>query len=71
YLHNKSLRSRAKTYVKKILELVEESKIKQARELMPVAHKNIDKAAQKGALHKNRAARMKSRINRNINSKKS
>lgn len=31
-------------------------------EQLPLAHSQIDKAAQKGVLHKNTAARMKSRL---------
>ena len=40
-----------------------------AKELMPVAASSLDVAARKGVLHKNTAARLKSRIAKAVNKK--
>jgi small subunit ribosomal protein S20 len=62
-LKNKSLRSRVKTYVRKVNETADAG-------ILPEASKYIDMAANKGAIHKNKAARLKSRIAAKINSAK-
>ena len=50
----------------KIKKLVKEDKKDEAKKLLPKAYKLIDKAA-KGYLHKNTAARKKSRLTKLIN----
>lgn len=67
YLGNKSLRSRAKTYIRKVAEASAKGEIKEVQNLMPEASKYIDMAASKGAIHKNKASRLKSRLAKKIN----
>ena len=51
---------------KGILKLVNEKKAKAAVEILPNVYQAIDKAAKKGVIKTNTAARMKSRISRRI-----
>jgi len=48
--------------VKKIKKLVAEKKLAEAQKLISSAYKACDKAAKNGTIHKNTAARKKSRI---------
>ena len=63
---NAGYRSMFRTFIKKVLAAVEAGDKEQAQ----VAYKNavevIDKTASKGLIHKNKAARHKSRLNRAI-----
>ncbi len=66
-LRNRVYRSAARTYVKKVRRLIEEGKLEEARVAMVSAVKALDKAAEKGILHKNNAARRKSRLFKLLN----
>ncbi|MBX2866530.1 30S ribosomal protein S20 [Candidatus Kaiserbacteria bacterium] len=48
--------------VKKMRKLVAAGSVKEAQELMPTAQKAIDKAAKRGVIKENTAARKKSRL---------
>lgn len=66
-LHNRVYRSAARTYVKKVRRLIEEGDLDSARIAIVSAVKALDKAAQKGVIHKNNAARRKSRLFKLLN----
>jgi small subunit ribosomal protein S20 len=66
---NKPFRRNAELLVKKVLKLTTSGKAKEAAELVNSAYKAIDKAAKKNILHKNTAARQKSRIARAVTTK--
>ncbi|PMQ02100.1 MAG: 30S ribosomal protein S20 [Dictyoglomus sp. NZ13-RE01] len=68
-LRNRLRLGRIKFYTKKFLKLLEENKIEEAKQVLPLAISAIDKAAQKGTLHKNTAARKKSRLMKLLNEK--
>lgn len=59
---NKSVRTSLKTYIKKVRNAVEAGDEAQIAEALRLAYKNIDKAAQRGIIHKNQAGRRKSRV---------
>lgn len=59
---NMSARSAYRTYVKNVLKAVDEGNVALANEAYRKAQPMIDKAAQKGLIHKNKAARVKSRL---------
>ena len=59
---NQVFRSRARTYVKKTRVLVEQGRLEEARETAQQAVSTLDKAAVKGIIHPNNAARRKSRL---------
>jgi len=60
-------RSRARTFVKKARRLIEEGQFDEAQEVVRQAISALDKAAEKGIIHKNNAARRKSRLMRRFN----
>ncbi len=64
---NKSLKSRYKTRVKNVEHLLVANNIEDAKVALQLAQKDIDKAASRGAIHKNKAARQKSKIARSLN----
>jgi small subunit ribosomal protein S20 len=53
-----------KDEIKKIERLVKEKKVEEARKIVPVVFKAIDKAAKKGVIKKNNAANKKSRVSK-------
>ncbi|MGQ9473531.1 MAG: 30S ribosomal protein S20 [Candidatus Caldatribacteriaceae bacterium] len=66
-LRNKSIQSNAKTYVKKFLELIQNGKTGEAKIFLSEVSKKVDMAASKGVFHKNKAARIKSRLAHRLN----
>jgi len=66
-LRNQMYRSRAKTAIKKARRLIEAGQFEEAREAVRIAYSVLDKAAEKGVLHKNNAARRKARLMRLYN----
>ena len=60
--HNASARSMYRTYVKNVLKAVETGDSTAAAAAYVKAQPVIDKAAAKGLMHKNKAARLKSRL---------
>ena len=59
---NNEITARTKTAVKKFEKEVKNGNKEQAIEKLNIAIKNIDKAEAKGLMHKNTAARQKSRL---------
>ena len=59
---NAPVRSRVKTFIKKARLDIDSGQIEQAQEDVRKAVSALDKAAQKGVIHKNNAARRKSRL---------
>ncbi|WP_457567910.1 30S ribosomal protein S20 [Desulfurobacterium sp.] len=57
---------RLKTESKKVLKAVEEKNLELAREQLKVAMKYIERAAARGVIHKNEAARRMSKIARAV-----
>lgn len=66
-LRNKMIKSRAKTAVKKVYAAKDSGNIKDASAALSLATSAIDHAASKGVLHKNTAARKKSRLAKMVN----
>ncbi len=64
---NKPVRSQVKTYVKKAEQLISSNEPESAREAVQRAMTALDKAAQKGVIHPNNAARRKSRLMKKLN----
>jgi small subunit ribosomal protein S20 len=61
-VHNRLHRSRARTYVKNSRELIGEKEIVSAKSEVEKAISALDRAAGKGVIHANNAARRKSRL---------
>lgn len=66
-MKNASVKSHVKTQIKKILTAVEEKNLEKSKDELYTTIKVIDKAAAKGVLHKNNAARKVSRLTRKVN----
>ena len=64
---NQIHRSRARTYIKKTRRLIEAGQLQDADTMAQQAASALDKAAQKGILHRNNAARRKSRLMKQLN----
>ena len=67
---NQVHRSRARTYVKRAQKLIAAGQIEEGEAMVQQATSALDKAAQKGVIHKNKAARSKSRLIRQLNQAK-
>lgn len=64
--HNIGLRSMVRTYIKKVVAAIESRDIEGAKSAYADAVPVLDRMADKGILHKNKAARHKSRLNKQI-----
>ena len=65
-LRNRLFTGRARTYVKHARSTIEEGTPEDARTATLAAISALDKAAEKGIIHKNNAARRKSRLMRHL-----
>lgn len=65
-LHNASLRSMVRTYIKKVLAAIASKDYDAATTAYQQAVPVIDRMADKGIIHKNKAARHKSRLNKAV-----
>ena len=63
---NRVFRGRARTFVKKARLAIDSGDLEAARTATIEAVKELDKAAQKGVLHKNNASRRKSRLMKSL-----
>lgn len=61
--HNASLRSMGRTYLKKVVNAIAAGDLEAAKAAYAAAVPVIDRIADKGLIHKNKAARHKSRLN--------
>ena len=66
-LRNKSIRSLCKTNITKAEKLIFSGELEPAREAVVAAISSLDKAAEKGVIHPNNAARRKSRLMKKLN----
>ncbi len=64
--HNASLRSLVRTNIKKVISAINSGDVEQARAAYNSAVPVIDRMADKGIIHKNKAARHKSRLNAQV-----
>lgn len=59
---NSRIRSSVKTFEKKLLSMVSEGKLDEAKDVFKTVSSKLDRAAKKGVMHKNTAARKISRL---------
>lgn len=67
-LRNRMIKSALKTTIKKFLTAIQAGNAEEAKATFVAAVKAIDMAASKGVIHKNKAARDKSRLAAKLNS---
>jgi small subunit ribosomal protein S20 len=63
---NRAVKSTLKTSIRKVLEAVSSGDTEAAKTQLRGAAKTADQAAAKGTIHKNRAARIKSRLSARV-----
>ena len=59
---NRGHKTKVRTYIKKLRAALDSGKSDEVQQVLPDAISVIDKSVQKGVLHKNAAARYKSRL---------
>jgi|TARA_B100000287_G_scaffold66056_1_gene57651 small subunit ribosomal protein S20 len=64
--HNASLRSLVRTKIKGVVAAIKSGDVEKAREAYTQAVPVIDRMADKGIIHKNKAARHKSRLSAQV-----
>jgi len=64
--HNTSQKSAARTLIKKVLSLISSGKKEDARAAIGSMIAGLDRLAGRGLIHANKAARLKSRINKKL-----
>ncbi|KEI72864.1 30S ribosomal protein S20 [Endozoicomonas elysicola] len=64
--HNASLRSMVRTSIKKVIKAIDGKDVEAAQAALTAAVPVIDRMADKGIIHKNKAARHKSRLNAQV-----
>jgi small subunit ribosomal protein S20 len=64
---NRNNKGRLRTSIRKLRAALTEADASAVQELLPVTISTIDKAVQKGVLHRNAAARYKSRLTTRVN----
>jgi small subunit ribosomal protein S20 len=63
---NRKNKSVLRSQVKKLREAIQQPDKEAAQKLVPQTISLIDKSSKKGAIHKNKAARLKSRLTRKV-----
>ncbi|MEO1614796.1 MAG: 30S ribosomal protein S20 [Planctomycetota bacterium] len=66
--HNRTLRSRMRTQIRRVREAVEAGDSGTAQSEFRIATKRLDQAVAKNLIHKNTAARSKSRLSKLVKS---
>lgn len=64
---NRMIRTRARTFVKYARQAIAQADLEAARKAIQEACRELDQAARKGVIHKNTAARLKSRLMQQFN----
>ena len=64
--HNSQIRAKSRTFVKKVAYAVAAGDKKEAVSGFATMQKNLDQAVSKGLIHKNQAARKKTRLSAKI-----
>ena len=64
--HNSQIRAKVRTFMKKVAHAIAAGDKKEAISGFAVMQKNVDQAVSKGLIHKNQAARKKSRLSTQI-----
>jgi len=66
-MRNRKVRSETRTYIKRARTQIESGQLDEAQRSVADAIRALDKAAEKGVIHKNNAARRKSRLMHQLN----
>ncbi len=64
--HNSQIRAKVRTFLKKVAYAIAAGDKKEAESSFEAMQKNVEQAVSKGLIHKNQAARKKSRLSNQI-----
>ena len=64
--HNSQIRAKVRTFIKKVSYAIDAGDKKEATSGFTEMQKNVDQAVSKGLMHRNQAARKKSRLSSQI-----
>lgn len=64
---NQSVKSEMRTQIKQVESFIEANDVENAKSALKLTIKKIDKAVQKGLIHKNNGDRQKARLSRKVN----
>ncbi|MCS5592119.1 MAG: 30S ribosomal protein S20 [Gammaproteobacteria bacterium] len=64
--HNSQIRAKVRTFIKKVTYAIDAGNKEEAQSGYATMQKNVDQAVSKGLMHKNQAARRKSRLTAQI-----
>ena len=67
WLRNRYIKGQVRSALRMVNAAIESGNVEEAKALMPRAASQLDKAARKHIIHANKAARIKSRLMRRIN----
>ena len=67
HLRNLAEKDRIKKARKSLMAAIENNDVEEAKKLLPLAHKALDQAAANNTIHKNAAARKKSKLALKVN----
>jgi len=67
---NRAAKSVVKTYTRKTVQAIEAGDVAEAERQFAVMQKRVDKAAKANAIHRNKASRRKSRLQKRLNALK-
>ncbi len=65
-LHNRSIKSEMRSQIRRVHEAIQAGDTEKAQSEFRVATKRLDRAASKNLIHRNAAARTKSRLSKRI-----
>ncbi|SFD55822.1 small subunit ribosomal protein S20 [Lentibacillus persicus] len=65
--HNIKFKSDMRTHIKRLEKMIEQKDVDGAKAALPTTFHKIDKAVQKGGIHKNAGNRQKSRLTKKLN----
>jgi small subunit ribosomal protein S20 len=66
-VHNQVYKSSMRTQIKHVEKLIEQHDAENAKAQLPLTIKKIDKAIQKGVIHRNSGDRQKARLTQKVN----
>lgn len=66
-VHNAPIKTEMRSHIKQVENFVAEANVENAKTALQGAIKKIDKAVQKGIVHKNNGNRQKSRLTKKVN----
>lgn len=66
-IRNRLVRSTMRTAIRRVHEAIKTGDAEAVQKRLPIALKTIGKTAQKGVIHRNKAARKESRLRKHVN----